>query len=208
MRRTKPQVETHPKRPMKTSRMVTNAGPAGSGKTATPKPEQPLKISIVFDDDVSARSAEVFIKHVASDFPRDTQSFRFDELDPPGPGVAAARSASDTDILVLAVRDDHMLPAHMESWLGLCMGLRDEDQEGALVVLVAKASETADPNSSLLEYLETVAAIGGLAFFPRRRNILNAFAPDHARPVRRQPPRPGLSSSTRTRSGPASRMPA
>jgi hypothetical protein len=188
--------------------MVTNAGPADSGKTATPKTEQPLKISIVFDDDVSARSAEVFIRHVASDFPRDTQSFRFDELDPPGPGVAAARSASDTDILVLAVRDDHMLPAHVESWLGLCMGLRDEDQEGALVVLVAKASETADLNSSLLEYLETVAAIGGLAFFPRRPNVSHAFAPDQARPARRRPPRPGLHFSTRTRSGPASRMPA
>jgi hypothetical protein len=137
---------------------------------------------------------------VASDFPCDTQLFRFDELDPPGPGVAAARSASDTDILVLAVRDDHILPAHMELWLGLCMTLRDEDQEGALVVLVPKSVETADPNSSLLEYLETVAAIGGLVFFPRRQNVSPTLAPEQARPARRRPPRPGSNSYTRTRS--------
>jgi hypothetical protein len=132
---------------------------------------EPLRICIVFDEDGSASSAEVLIKHVASDFECDTQSFCFDELEPPGPGVAAARRASDTDILVLAVRDDGMLPAHVQSWLGLCLGLRDEDQEGALVVLIAKADGIVDPNSSLLEYLETVAAIGGLAFFPRQRSV-------------------------------------
>ena len=101
----------------------------------------------------------------------------------PATGVAAARSASDTDLLVLAVRDDQMLPAHVQSWLGLCMGLRDEDQEGVLVVLVMKSAETADPNSSLFEYLETIAAIGGLAFFPRRKGIVEAFTPLGVRPV-------------------------
>jgi hypothetical protein len=111
----------------------------------------------------------VLIKHVASDFRCDTQSFQFDELEPPAPGVAAARNASDTDILVVAVRDDRMLPEHVQSWLGLCMALREEDQEGALVVLVAKGTETADPNTSLFNYLETVAAISGLAFFGRQR---------------------------------------
>jgi len=52
--------------------------------------------------------------------------------------------------------------------LSLCLGLRDEDAEGALVVLVAKATENARAESSLLDYLETVAAIDGLAFFPRQ----------------------------------------
>jgi hypothetical protein len=148
--------------------------------------QQPLKICIVFDEDGSARGAEVLIKHVVSDFECDTQLFCFDELDPPGAGVAAARSASDTDILVLAVCDDRMLPAHVQSWLGLCLGLRDEDQNGALVVLITKAEGIVDPNSSLLEYLETVAAIGGLAFFPRQRSVPHVFASDYMRPARRR----------------------
>jgi len=83
--------------------------------------------------------------------------------------VAAARNASDTDILVLAVRDDQMLPPHIRSWLLLCVGLRDEDQEGALVVLIDKEAETADSNSLLLAYLERVATMGRLAFFPRQQ---------------------------------------
>src|SRR5258705_8717127 len=86
---------------------------------------QPLRICIVFDDDASARSARMLIKHVASDYECDTQLFCFAELDPPAPGTAAARSACDTDILVLAIRDDRMLPGHMESWLRLCLGFQD-----------------------------------------------------------------------------------
>jgi hypothetical protein len=97
----------------------------------------------------------------------------------PGPAVAAARSASDTDILVLAVRDDRMLPPHVQSWLGLCLGLRDQDQEGALVVLIAKAVDTADSNSLLLAYLERIATMGRLAFFPRHRSGIHS-ASKHA----------------------------
>jgi hypothetical protein len=95
------------------------------------------------------------------------QSFRFDELDPPAPGVAAARSACDTDILVLAIRENRMLPTHIESWLRLCLGLRDEDQEDALVVLIAKARKTRVPNSSLSKSLKRTVTIAGLAFFER-----------------------------------------
>ena len=49
--------------------------PAGNAAGGT---EQPLKICVVFDDDVSACGAQVLIRHVASDFACDTQSFRFD----------------------------------------------------------------------------------------------------------------------------------
>jgi hypothetical protein len=139
--------------------------------------ERPLRICVVFDDDVSAQSVEVLIRHVALGYECDTQSFRFDELDRPAPVVAAARSASDSDILVLAVRDDQMLPSLVKSWLGLCIGLRDDDQEGALVVLIEKTPDMAEPGSLLLEYLETVAAIGGLAFFSRGQNITERFRP-------------------------------
>jgi len=133
-----------------------------------PKPTQPLKICTVFDEEASGRSAEILLHHVASDHVCETQSFNFEELDPPESGVAAARSAAAADLLIIAVRDDRMLPAHIELWLSLCLGLRDEDAEGALVVLVAKATENPRAESSLLDYLETVAAIDGLAFFPRQ----------------------------------------
>jgi hypothetical protein len=129
---------------------------------------QPIKICIVFDDAASARSAEVLIRHTTSDLQYDVQLFAFDELDPPGPGVSAARNACDSDILVVAVRDDHALPGHIELWLGLCLGLRDLGVGGLLLALIRKADEVADPESSLIDYLKTVASIGGLAFVPRR----------------------------------------
>jgi hypothetical protein len=147
--------------------------PPGADQATTPAAvtERPLRICVVFDDDNSAQSAEVLIRRVASDYECDRQSFSFDELDSPAPGVAAARSACNSDIIVFAVRDDRMLPGHVKSWLRLCIGLRDEDQDGALVVLIAAAAHRSNPGSSLLEYLETTAVIGRMAYFPRERGI-------------------------------------
>jgi hypothetical protein len=136
---------------------------------------------VVFDEDASGRNAEILIRHVGLDCNRDTRSFRFDELNAPPVSVAAvAQSASDMDILLLAVRDDKMLPAHMQFWLGLCLGLRDEGYEGALVALIAQSAETADLHSSLVEYLETVAIIGGMAFFPWQQSVPQSSLSDSA----------------------------
>jgi hypothetical protein len=153
--------------------------PVSADQTSRPAgaTERPLRICVVFDDDDSAQSAEVLIRHVASDYECDQQSFSFDELDSPAPGVAAARSACNSDIIVFAVRDDRTLPCHVKSWLRLCIGLRDEDLEGALVVLIAEAAEASNPGSSLLDYLETVAVIGRLAFFPSQRGIDDRLNP-------------------------------
>jgi hypothetical protein len=139
--------------------------------------ERPLKICVVFDNEASAQSAEVLIKHVTTGYECDTRSFRFDELDRPTPVMSAARSVSNADILVLTVRNDQALPSHVKSWLGLCIGLRDEDQEGALVLLIAGAAQRSIPGSSLLEYLETLAVIGRMEFFSRRRSIENELSP-------------------------------
>jgi hypothetical protein len=95
---------------MKNSRLVMHPRPEDPGNPTTRATECPLKIRVVFDDDVSAHSAEVLIQQVTLDFECDTRSFAFDDLDLPGPGLAAARSASDTDILMVAVRDDGALP--------------------------------------------------------------------------------------------------
>jgi hypothetical protein len=151
---------------LKRSHSIAKHGSPDAGIFATQPALPPLKICIVFDDDASALSAEVLIRHTAPDLPCEVRLFAFDELDPPGPGVTAARTASNSDVLVVAVRDDHALPVHMQLWLGLCLGLRDQDLGGILVSLVRRAEEVADPESSLLDYLETVAAIGGLSFCP------------------------------------------
>jgi hypothetical protein len=162
--------------------------------------ERPLKICVVFDDDDSARSAQVLIRHVASDCRCEMQLFQSDDLDTPGRGIAAARTASGMDILVLAVRDDRMLPAHVRLWLGLYMGLRDANQEGALVVLIAQAAETANAESSLLEYLESIAAIRGMAFFPRHPGFAAASRPENSmRLLRGLPTRAASNSNGRIR---------
>jgi hypothetical protein len=160
--------------------------PVGTGRANPPAAatERPIRVSIVFDDEASAESAEVLIRHVASNYECERQSFSFDELDAPAPGLAAARSACNSDIIVLAVREDRTLPPHVKSWLTLCIGLRDEDQEGALVVLIAKAAQASNPGSSLLEYLETVAVVGRMAFFPWQQGIEDQSRPgcEHLEP--------------------------
>jgi hypothetical protein len=146
-----------------------NAPPQTTGR--------PLRICVVFDEDESAFDAEVLIRRAASDYECHRQWFRFDELDRPAPVMPAARSASNADILVLTVRDDQMLPSRVKTWLGLWIGLRDDDQEGALVVLIATAARSSHPGSSLLEYLETLAIIGRMAFIPQRRSIEDQWSP-------------------------------
>jgi len=145
-----------------------------------PAAGQPVKICVVFDEEASVGNAEVLIKHVASNFDCESQSFHFDELDEPAPRAAAARFASATDVLVLALEDDRMLPAHMQYWLGLLAGLRGKDQPGALVVLFAQAVESAGAESPLVAYLASVAALGGLTFIPQQQNISRRPAAGHS----------------------------
>jgi hypothetical protein len=152
--------------PMKISTPRFDSGSEDSQNDRTLMHERPLRICVVFDEVASARSAEALITHVTPDVPCDKQTFRFDELNAPKRGVAAARKVADTDILVLAARGDQMLPSHIRLWLGLCLGLRDEGNEGALVALITNVDGCEALHSSILEYLETVAIIGGVAFFP------------------------------------------
>jgi hypothetical protein len=178
---------------MKILHTINRLEPKDPNKLATPAGKRPLKICVVFDDDCSARGAEILIQHVASDYQCETQSFRFEELDPPGAGIAAARSAANTDILVLAIRDDRVFPSYVRLWLGLCLGLRAEGRDGALVALITRTEETNELDSSLLDYLETVTLIGGLAFFVRQQNFNHDFASIPATLAQRPQRRPDLS---------------
>ena len=138
----------------------------GVRKRRTETVERPLRICIVFDDKDSASSAELLLSHVASDYDRETQLFRFEDLKSPEAGLAAARGAYGTDILILSVGDDGLLPRHVQLWLGLYVGSRPNNRAGALVTLIRKSHREPD-SRSLLGYLETIAAIGGLTFLPR-----------------------------------------
>jgi hypothetical protein len=163
------------------NRSSTKPTTIGSDDATTAKATKRfLKVCTLYDEDMSALNAEILIKHAALDFECYMQSFAFDELDPPGPGVTAARNASDSDILVVAIRDDRALPEHIQFWLGMCLGLRDEDQVGLLVMLTVKSSETASPDASLLDYLKTVAAIGGMEFTSRHRRLRRLSSPNGA----------------------------
>jgi hypothetical protein len=157
-----------------------------SSNAATTGTRRPLKISLVFDEVVSARTAEISIKRITSNLDYNIQSFAFHELDPPEPGVTAARNVSDTDILMVAVRDNRALPNHMQFWLGLCLSLRKGNQEGLLVALIVNAAESADPDSSLLDYLKALAPIGGMAFVSHQHGDQRVSIANDATPVQRQ----------------------
>jgi hypothetical protein len=148
---------------MNTSKLATSPGREHPGRKQAGKTGRPLRICVVFDEDASARCGEILIKRVAADYQCDMQCFSFVELGGPSPGVAAARKAAETDILMLAARGDQPLPSHIRMWLGLCLGLRDRDREGALVALITQPVETAALHASIVEYLETVALIGGMS---------------------------------------------
>ena len=161
-------------------RSITRSGSHDPDKKPTRVSERPLRICVVFDEDANGRRSEILIRHLAPDQHCEKQMFGFDELEEPVHAVAAARSTADTEVLVLAIRGDRMPPAHIQFWLGLCLGLRDADHEGALVALTTPAAEAADLHSSLMEYLETVATIGGLAFHPWQYGIPGASSSDSA----------------------------
>jgi hypothetical protein len=75
----------------------------------------PLKICKALDEEANARSEEILIDHIASNLEGETLSLRFDELDQPTVGVAAARNASARDVLAVLVRDDRMLRNQVRS---------------------------------------------------------------------------------------------
>ena len=163
--------------PMNTSIPPFDNGSENSQEDGALMNERPLRICVVFDEAANARSAEVLIARVTPGFRCDRRAFRFDELSAPDRHKTAARNAADTDVLILAARGDRKLPSHIRYWLGLCFCLRDRDHEGALVALITKVQGVESLHSSIVKYLETIAIIGGMAFFPRVPNPRLALRP-------------------------------
>lgn len=123
-----------------------------------------LRICVIFDADANARNAEIVIGSVLPGHECELQLLGFDELSGPACAIDAARNAAEADMLLLAIHGDRVLPSHVRMWLGLCLGLRDRDCAGALAVLITQPTGSKELDASLIDYLETVAIIGGLSF--------------------------------------------
>jgi hypothetical protein len=68
---------------------------ANSNVETTHASRRPIKIIILFEENLNACSAEVFIKHLTSNYPCGTKPFSIEESGSSGPAAAAGRSASD-----------------------------------------------------------------------------------------------------------------
>jgi hypothetical protein len=124
-----------------------------------------MKVFVAFDEDDCARNAEVLIRRVAPDELRDTELWRLEQLAALSPGNAVARSASEADLVIIALRSGSTLTQLARTWLSHSLTLRDDDREGVLVVLWSGANAQAGANTELLAYLETLAVLSRLEFF-------------------------------------------
>lgn len=77
--------------------------------------------------------------------------------------LETARWAANADILMVAAIMDRSLPSHIEFWMGVSFGLRD-NRQGVLVLLTGPAKPMGGADSPVHDYLKIMAAVGGLEF--------------------------------------------
>ena len=126
---------------------------------------QPLRAFVAFDEDDCARNAKVLIHCVTKDELCYTELCRLRSLASLPQANAVARTASATDLLILALRGGNNLAQPERNWLSRMLALRESDQEGALVVLLSGANAQPSANAELLDYLETLAVLSRMIFF-------------------------------------------
>lgn len=126
---------------------------------------RPLRVFVAFDEDECARNAEVLIHHVAPDELCDIELCRFEQLAALPQGNAVAGSASEADLFIIALRSGGTLAQPVRTWLNRSLTLRDDGEEGVLVVLLSGANAQLGANTELLAYLETLAVLSRVEFF-------------------------------------------
>jgi hypothetical protein len=129
---------------------------------------QPLKVFVAFDEDDCARNAEVLVHRVAPDELYNTELCRLEQLAALPQGNAVVCSASKADLFIIALRGGSTLAQPVRTWLSRLLTLRDNDQEGGLVVLLSGANTQPGANTELLAYLESLAVLSRLEFFAGR----------------------------------------
>jgi hypothetical protein len=127
--------------------------------------EEFLKVCVVFDTGASARCAKEFIRRVCQTEFFDMRLLQLDAHLFSNRRDDSARIASDVNLLVVAMQTDYGLPSFAKAWLARWINIRTEELEGALVALVTNGMAPPDSDSDLIAHLETVAAVGRLAFF-------------------------------------------
>ena len=110
----------------------------------------PMKVFVAFEEDDCARNAEVLIRRVAPDELRDTELWRLEQLAALSPGNAVAGSASEADLVIIALRSGSNLTQLARTWLSHSLTLRDDDREGVLLVLWSGANAQAAQTPSYL----------------------------------------------------------
>jgi len=125
----------------------------------------PLKTCVVFDDGASARRARRLIRQVTEGGGLDMTLLRLDEHLWPPEGNGWALATADTELFVVAMRNEGELPGFAKAWFRLWASLCEGDHDCALVAVVTDGSSPLDPRSPLVMHLESIAIAGGLAFF-------------------------------------------
>ncbi len=128
-----------------------------------------LNVVLLYDDGEMAHQARALVDRVAPPGACAVQGWSFDELATgPGPEGTASETtfmALEADLLVVAMAQPSDLPASLKSWFRWWLSGRDPSRRGALVALFRNRG--LEPTVSLAwMYLETVAALAGLDFFP------------------------------------------
>jgi hypothetical protein len=127
-----------------------------------------LKVFVAFDEADCARNAEVLIHRVAPDESCDTEQWRLEQLAALSQGNVVAGSASEANLVIIALCGGSTLTQLARTWLSRSLMLRDDDREGVLVVLLSGAKAQPGANTELLAYLETLAILSRLKCFAGR----------------------------------------
>jgi hypothetical protein len=125
--------------------------------------DYPSKACVVFDNGASARSARRLIRRVSRNEAPEVTLLRFDECLPSSNRDDRARSASDSELLVVAMGHGGELPDFAKSWLELWASFCRDDC--ALVAFITNGSSRPDSDCPLLAFLEAIAVANNFEFF-------------------------------------------
>ncbi len=145
-----------------------NSTDADERATADDDGQELLNCFILSDDAASAVSAESLLGRVSGATPCRLQHCGFGELNSTARLHATAVAAGRAEILIVAVRENEKLPLAVCEWLYRWLAQRDKQHDGALVAMVTSESAGAYIDPELTFFLESLASIGGLAFFAGR----------------------------------------
>jgi hypothetical protein len=174
---------------MSANLLQTTAATSDIEKHNLDEMQRSLNVFMLFDEDASVRSAEELLRRVASTERCAAARCRFEDLNSQARSLAMARAATEADLLLLAIDRDGELPEHVKSWLFRWLHGRNAARDGALVALMTGGRDPAY-NPGVRLYLETVASIGGLAFFAGRALSAGGFVhwiPPSERLARQKP---------------------